>query len=264
MENIYYEYCRDTELDMPVFEGKSSNAHRHFHRAIEILYVEDGEVECCVGDESFIAEPDTIIFVHNYYIHSFKPKTEYKKLVFIVTPNFESDFNKMLKSHTLGANLTDKEFNRREIRPFFEKLYNDQAEMPRLVKKGYINIILGMLFDHYPTSSVKTSDGMEIMVDILHYIDLHYREPITLESIAGAFGYNKCYFSRMFNRYIGESLSNYVNIVRLREFMERAKEKDAPAISKLASECGFVSMPTFYRAFAKLYGESPNSYLSKK
>ncbi len=264
MENIYYEYNRDTGLDMPVFEGRSTKSYRHFHRAIEILYVEQGEVECCVGDEVFVAEPDTIIFVHNYYIHSFKPKTEYKKLVFIITPSFESDVNKILKNHTLPSHLTDKEFNRREILPFFERLYNENKEMPRLVKKGYINIIFGQLLEHYPTRSVKTTDGIEMMVDILRYIDAHYKEPITLESIADAFGYNKCYFSRMFNRYIGESLSNYVNIVRLREFMEMAKEIGSPAISKLASECGFVSMPTFYRAFAKLYGESPKSYLSKK
>ena len=263
MENVYYEYHRDTDLDMPVWEGKSANAKRHFHRAIEILYVESGEVESTVGDGSFVAEADDIIFVHNYYIHSFKPKTEYKKLVFIVSPAFENDVNKILKSRTLTAHLTDKDFNRREILPFFERLYTENKKMPRLVKKGYLNIILGMLLDHYPTSPIRSSEGIEVMVDILRYIDLHYKEPITLESIASAFGYNKCYFSRMFNRYIGESLSNYVNIVRLREFMARAKEKDSPPISKLAAECGFESMPTFYRAFTKLYGESPKTYLSK-
>ena len=263
MENVYYEYCRDTDLDMPVWEGNSANAKRHFHRAIEILYVESGEVESTVGDGSFVAEADDISFVHNYYIHSFKPKTEYKKLVFIVSPAFENDVNKILKSRTLTAHLTDKDFNRREILPFFERLYTENKTMPRLVKKGYLNIKLGMLLDHYPTSPIISSDGIEVMVDILRYIDLHYKEPITLESIASAFSYNKCYFSRMFNRYIGESLSNYVNIVRLREFMARAKEKDSPSISKLAAECGFESMPTFYRAFTKLYGESPKTYLSK-
>jgi AraC-like DNA-binding protein len=67
----------------------------------------------------------------------------------------------------------------------------------------------------------------------------------------------------MFNKYIGESLSNYVNIVRLREFMELMKKNGTTAISTLAKECGFESMPTFYRAFTKLYGESPKSYLSK-
>ena len=60
------------------------------------------------------------------------------------------------------------------------------------------------------------------------------------------------------------SLSNYINVVRLREFMARIRDEDAPAISKLAAECGFESMPTFYRAFAKLYGESPKSYIFKK
>ena len=209
MENVYYEYHRDTDLDMPVWEGNSANAKRHFHRAIEILYVESGEVESTVGDGSFVAEADDIIFVHNYYIHSFKPKTEYKKLVFIVSPAFENDVNKILKSRTLTAHLTDKDFNRREILPFFERLYTENKTMPRLVKKGYLNIILGMLLDHYPTSPIISSDGIEVMVDILRYIDLHYKEPITLESIASAFGYNKCYFSRMFKKIEGISPGEY-------------------------------------------------------
>ena len=105
--------------------------------------------------------------------------------------------------------------------------------------------------------------NLEIMVDILQYINMHYKEPLTLEGVASAFGYNKYYFSRIFNRYIGESLSNYINVVRVQNFMRAANEEKNPQISRLAEECGFESMPTFYRAFEKLYGESPKKYFGK-
>ena len=264
MENYYYEYKRDTANDMYVFRGISTNAPRHFHRAIEMIYVESGVVGATVGDEEFTVEKDEIIFVHNYYLHSFTPREDYKKLVFIIPSTFENEVAKILKGNTLSPHLSDREFNEREIRPLVTKLFLDAKDMPRLVKKGYITIILGMLLSHYPTNPVKTPESIEFMVDILRYIDEHFKEPITLEGIAGEFGYNKCYFSRMFNKYIGDSLSNYINVVRLREFMARIRDEDAPAISKLAAECGFESMPTFYRAFAKLYGESPKSYIFKK
>ena len=264
MENLYYEYKRDAAVNMYIFQGISTHAQRHFHRAIEMLYVTEGEIETTVGDEKFIASADEIIFVHNYYVHSFAPKGQYKKFVFIIPASYEKDVNKILKGLTLPPLLADKEFNKREILPLVTKLYEGNDTLPRLAKKGYINIIFGLLLDHYPTSAVKKADNIDFMVEILHYIDEHFREPITLESIAGAFGYNKCYFSRVFNRYIGESLSNYVNVVRLREFMEKARDEDSPQIAKLAVECGFVSMPTFYRAFTKLYGCSPKAYFGDK
>ena len=264
MENIIYEYKHDKSTKMKIFHGNSSRSPRHFHRCIEILYVTKGEVETTIGGDTFVASPDDIIFVHNYYVHSFMPKTEYQKYVLIVPTNFGNDVDKIFKSQTLPPLLRDERFNRRFIRPYFEKLIEEDAEMPTLVKKGYLNLIVGTLFDHYPSLPVKTPENIELMVDILHYIDEHYKEPLTLDSVATEFGYNKYYFSRIFNRYIGESLTNYINVVRLQYFMRMSKESKNPQISKFAEECGFESMPTFYRCFQKIYGESPKAYFAKR
>lgn len=264
MENIFYEYNRDKSTKMVILYGKSSVAHRHFHRNLEILYVLDGEIETTVGDESFTAGANEIVFVHNYYIHSFKPKTQYQKYVVIVPAEFCDDVDKVLKASTVPSLLSDLEFNKDVLKPIFDKLYNETETMPPLVKKGYVNVIIGMLFSHYPRLSIKTPANIEIMVDILQYINLHYKEKLTLESVANEFGYNKYYFSRIFNRYIGENLSNYINVVRIQNFMRLARETENPQISKLAEECGFESMPTFYRSFEKLYGESPKKYFAKR
>ena len=149
----------------------------------------------------------------------------------------------------------------REIITYNSKLYYEE-DMPPLVKKGYVNVIIGMLFARYPTLAIKTPANIEIMVDILQYINSHYKEQLTLQSVAEEFGYNKYYFSRIFNRYIGESLSNYINVVRVQNFMRLAREEENPQISRIAEECGFESMPTFYRAFEKqwLLENSPTGF----
>ena len=262
MDNVFYEQYRDRDVELLVFEGKSSKTPIHFHRNLEILYVTDGEMLSTVGDERFVAGKDEIVFVHNYYVHSFYPETDYKKYVMIVSADYAADIDKILSKSSLSPHLSDTEFNREKICPILKKLCDE--EMPQLVKKGYLNVVMGLLFDFYPSVPIKTSSNIESIVAVLEYIDKHFSEPISLESIASEFGYNKYYFSRFFNRYIGENLTNYINIVRINNFMHLSKKYKSPQISKLAAECGFESMPTFYRSFKKLYGETPKSYFSKK
>ena len=201
-------------------------------------------------------------FVHNYYVHSFYPKSDYKKYVMIVSADYATDIDKILSASSLPSHLKDAEFNREKILPLLKKL-SLEDNMPQLVKKGYLNVVMGLLFDYYPTVPIKTSSNIESIVAVLEYIDTHFAKALSLESIAAEFGYNKYYFSRFFNRYIGENLTNYINIVRINNFMNLSKKYKSPQISKLAAECGFESMPTFYRSFKKLYGETPKSYFSK-
>lgn len=262
MDSIFYEQQRDKDVKLTIFKGNSSKTPMHFHRNLEILYVTEGKMISTVGDERFVAGKDEIVFVHNYFVHSFYPDTDYKKYVMIVSADYAADIDKILSKSSLSPHLSDTEFNRDKIQPLLKKLCDE--EMPQLVKKGYLNVIMGLLFDYYPVVPIKTSSNIESIVAVLEYIDQHYSESLSLESIAAEFGYNKYYFSRFFNRYIGESLINYINIVRINNFMHRSKKYKNPQISKLAAECGFESMPTFYRSFKKLYGETPKSYFSKK
>lgn len=264
MENIIYEYWRDKSTEMSVFKVESTESPRHFHRNLEILYVTSGAIDTTVGEERFTAGEDEIIFVHSYYVHSFIPKDEYEKYVMIVSANYGNDADKILKAATLEPILSDKEFNREYIKPLFEKMLEESETMPSLVKKGYLNVIIGQLFAHYPSLPVRAGSNIEFVLDILHYIEEHYTDELNLDILSNVFGYNKYYFSRIFNRYVGESLTNYINVIRLQNFMRRAEEDSLVQISKLAMECGFESMPTFYRTFAKIYGESPKNYFAKK
>ena len=122
---------------------------------------------------------------------------------------------------------------------------------------------MGYLLSHYPLVPVKRSDSVDLMVRVLCFLDENYADKMTLDSVSAEFGYNKYYFSRLFNKYIGESLTNYIHIVRLQHFMRKRKKNKTASIADLAMDCGFDSVPTFYRCFKKIYHKSPKEYFSK-
>ena len=264
IKNLLYEHSADKRTKMSIFKSESPKISLHFHRSIEMLYVLSGSLLATVGDKTFTAEEDEIVFVHSYYAHIFKPRENYTKYVFIVPANYSYDIDKGLQKQTLPPKLSDREFNRAVLRPICDKMFSENDSMPPLAKKGYLDVLMGCALDHYPTFPVQIPGNIEFIVKILQYIDEHHKEPLTLDSVAQAFGYNKYYFSRLFNSYVTESITNYINIVRLQYFMRAAKVVDSPKISSLASDAGFESMPTFYRTFAKIYGESPKAYFSKR
>ena len=78
-------------------------------------------------------------------------------------------------------------------------------------------------------------------------MDDNYTESLSLKNISAKFGYNKTYFSRIFNQYIGMSLTDYINMVRYDNFEKLYKNNPESNVTTLALECGFSSLATFYR-----------------
>ena len=259
MKELLYEYHRDKDDKMLISHGTSDGVSPHFHRNLEIHYILSDNVLVRVGGESFIAGKDDVVFVHNYAPHALDNRHE--KYFIIVPPYYAGDLDKSLSKKTLPPLLCDKEFNK-TIFPFIKEIY-DQKEMPSLVKKGYLNIIVGSLLSHYPTRPVERAADVEFIVKVLQYIEEHYSDELDLDSLSRVFGYNKYYFSRLFNRSVDVNLTSYINSVRLRYFMKLVKERGTDQITKLALLCGFESVPTFYRCFSKAYGSSPKEYFNK-
>ena len=265
MQNTYYEGHNDRRTDLylaPQHMEKSHEVSLHFHRCYEMIYLIRGEMECVCGKELLVAKEGDIVFVQKYYSHSYEAKETYDKYVFLFPPNFYADFEKTLGSNTLPAYLDDREFNR-TLLPLIERLLQNFSSTSTLIKKGYVDVIMGELISHYPLIPVEKDNNIDLLVKILDYIDENYNKPLSLDSVSAAFGYNKYYFSKLFNRYIGENISNYINLVRLQQMMKKAKRRTDVNITELAYESGFDSLSTFYRYFKKVYGASPTEALKK-
>ena len=182
-------------------------------------------------------------------------------IAFIIGEKIWEDFHGVFQKGYFSPLLSDKDFNG-ETLPFWETLLAEKSPSD-LIRKGYINIILGKLLEHYPTKPTPPTPQMDAIVAALNYIDEHFTEEITLDSISTALGYNKYYFSRLFNRYIGEKLTNYINMVRLRRIVHQAKKTPKTSLMEIAFKNGFDSMTTFYRVFRDFYDCSPSEMLKR-
>lgn len=262
-KTAFYEYKHDRENDFILMKNDGADCYStppHFHRCIEIIYVTGGKMRCEVDGEAFEAEQDDIVFARRCAVHELYPAPSYTDYVLIVKAAYAGDFSAALDKETLPPLLGDREFNRRVLRDCFEKM--DRADLSSyLVAKGYVDILMGMLLSHYEKRPVVAAPNLSTVVSALNYIDDHFSEPITLDSLAQKFGYNKYYFSRLFNAYIGENLNNYINMVRVQKLVAAAEKKDKINFSDLAFDFGFDSMTTFYRHFNRVYEKTPKAVI---
>lgn len=260
MQNIVYESFTDKNTDLKVFKSHNASGTLHFHRSFEMIYVLTGTIRVTVGNTEFSATADDIIFIQKYYLHNYGVIEDYDKYVFMIPPDIYNDFEKYLEQNTLPPLMNDKTFNKK-LRPIMQKLYKESNEKSMLIKKGYMNVLMGELISHYPLVPIIKNNNVELLVKILDFIDENYYKDLSLDFISAQFGYNKYYFSKLFNKFIGQNINNYINIIRLQQMMKKAKQTDKVNITELAYECGFDSLSTFYRYFNKVYGVSPKEAL---
>ena len=98
-----------------------------------------------------------------------------------------------------------------------------------------------------------------IVRDCLNYIDFHYMEPLTLESLAVRFALNKNYLSTRFHKEVNMTVTDYINRTRVQRSMQLLG-KTALSMQQVAEQCGFADANYFARIFKKINGISPNEY----
>ena len=94
---------------------------------------------------------------------------------------------------------------------------------------------------------------------VRRYIDLHFKEPLTLEQLAEEGHMNKYYLSHAFKREYGVSPINYLISRRLEESKYLLAETDL-SMSQIAQLLGFSSLSYFSQVFRKTQGLSPMEY----
>ena len=98
------------------------------------------------------------------------------------------------------------------------------------------------------------SDAIRKAMD---YMDTHYAEDISLNTVADVVYLNRDYLSRQFKREVGINFSEYLMSLR----MKRAKqllETTGMRISDIALQVGITNMSYFSTVFHKSFGHTPN------
>jgi AraC-like DNA-binding protein len=97
---------------------------------------------------------------------------------------------------------------------------------------------------------------------ITSYIHTHHTEDLSLEYLAQKFFISSCYLSHQFKDVTGFTLTDYVQMTRVRNVQSLLVGTDIP-ITEAAARCGFTSFSQFNRVFQKHIGMSPSQFRKK-
>ena len=92
------------------------------------------------------------------------------------------------------------------------------------------------------------------------YIEENYFQDISVEKLSEVAGFSKYHFNRIFKSILHESISQYVNRIRIEHAMFLLAHRTDKSLTDIAYELGYTDSAVFSRAFKHACGMSPHAY----
>ncbi len=119
-------------------------------------------------------------------------------------------------------------------------------------------LFLNQRHNQYVNKSEMSSMEKKIY-SVTSYIHAHYTEELSLGALAQNFYISSCYLSHQFKDITGFTLTDYIQMTRVRNIQSLLINTQIP-ITEAALSCGFASFSQFNRVFRKHIGMSPSQY----
>ena len=280
LEQVTYEIA-----DFPihsrecVLEGKDSMVLPwHWHSQVEFLYVEKGEITCCVNTSSILLKEHEGIFINSKESHSILRNVGAGLIKTILLPAefvFGTDnyfYKECIKpiAHQEQYQyilLTSEKDWQKDILSEMEKL---RCYCEKNIEKKMSSIIfsvcriwekLANFRQVIPVTdpSQGRSPSQIRLQQMLAFIRRHYSEPITLGDIAGAANISQSEAARCFKKNLDVTPFNYLILYRL-EVAKAMLQSSETSITEIAMQCGFESVSYFDRVFRKYYWLTPKEF----
>lgn len=97
------------------------------------------------------------------------------------------------------------------------------------------------------------------IIDAVCYMEQHYHEDPSLETVALLCGYSPSHFSRLFHAQLGKPFSAYLTGIRLRHVQDLLLNTDR-SITDIALETGYAHTGNLSSQFRQLTGMTPLQY----
>lgn len=251
----------------------------HWHDELEGLAVETGTARVAANGTDHIVKRGEGFFVNTGVLHGAWPEgaeiCRLRSIVFhprLVGGSVDSIlWQKYLEPLLTDpcrsfVHFTEAEGWEREaacaIREAWQICVDEEPGFEFGVREQLSRLIL-LLFQNGPAAEKKPSekalrDGERIKT-MLHYIQEHYAEELTLSKIAqsAAVSENECL--RCFRSMIGSTPIQYVKQVRIQRAAELLTATDR-TVSDIGGACGFQEMSYFAKTFRELKGCTPKKY----
>lgn len=238
----------------------------HWHDRVELLLIVQGAMAIQFGDETQWIKEGALAIVNtrqphrgiagdqgvHYHVLMFEPGAFENS-----TPASQRYIAPILQNQTAFCHTTDHP----EVLDMVQQmiaLHQDPETNP-LQMMGLTYYLLGLFNRHCQGVTRVTAQEDAQFKPILEYINEHFTEKISTQTLSHAFGYDEAYFCRRFKRTTGITVMKYIQILRLEHAQQLLKKNDQ-AIGDIALRCGFSDIYYFTRCFSKHFGVAPNAF----
>ena len=245
-----YELSREADERLYVSLNQDGVCPLHFHRKLELVYIQSGHKTIISDNEKYFLEADQIYVADSYVMHSYEKSNDSTQIIIVLPNHMLRDYYLLYGDRKLATCVIKDHDIAKAMKPFFLALAKKNPNP--LINQGRVDQLMGHIVDTMGLVKREESFDHKFIEEVLAYIQENYRDEITLDSLADHFNYSKYYFSRMFNNYLHTNITNYLAMIRLQAAIEMLKSGEKN-VSDAALDSGFASIQTFYRAAKKHY-----------
>lgn len=242
----------------------------HFHSAVEIVLVMEGEVTYTLSDTSFTVSTGQVLILPPNCTHAMAHEDGTRRYLFLFEPQIFSslrDLSMMTEQMSAPVYLTDESELHKDVRALLlqaAEIYDQRQPMWNSLCYSLLIRLYAMLGKSWIEEgltlepAVGTIDS-EIMNSVLSFISQHYTDDLRLDDAAAFSGFSKYYFSRAFKKYFHMTFTEYLCRCRLEAAMDLLTHTRLP-IRRIAEQSGFGSIATFNRVFRAAHACTPSRY----
>lgn len=241
----------------------------HHHSCYELFIILSGERKMILQDKIYQGCAGNIFLIPPQYIHRTSGAENIRVLIQFTEEYLGRFFsqhmiNKMLKCFDIfTVNVSNSEFEK--VINFInqiEALNKDGNEEIMVIKLAELLFLLCENMD-YNSETNLTSTSMQLVSNILSYINNNYKKLSYVKKIADKFFVSEEYLCRIFKKHTGATVISYLNGLKLKAAEKLLLEEHKRSISEISEECGFSTSEYFGKIFKKNYGVSPLAYRNK-
>ena len=144
-----------------------------------------------------------------------------------------------------------------------QQYYNTKNDFGSdILLEAWLNITLIHLIKFIQKNQNKVNESITIFPDLvkdaINYVDTHYMESISVESISKHLNISSSHLNHLFKYYTGNTLWNYV--ISRRMVMAQKMILEQKSITNICYEVGFRNYSHFIKTFTKTFHISPKKY----
>lgn len=256
------QFPKDIPIRIELLQG--SQTKKEWHNAVELLFILTGNATVIVEDKSYKFNEEDIYLINSNKIHEIVENDgsilsiciSIDKLKF---PDSHDDMYFLLCSE---GDTRNKKYD--YIRHLVAKLVKINAS------GGDQYLTLSVLYDmtsHLlenfralnPIFTNASYKYRERMVNILNYIDQHYKEGLTLKEVADEHNLSVSYFATFFEKNMNMTFLTYYNDLRFKYTVNEMLSSD-DSLEVISQQNGFRDYRSFVNIFKKKYGCLPSEY----